>query len=196
MKKLMIALALMTSTMFVVAEDLDLTEFDKIDAIDEAVDAEPTAQKTKEAIWPAFFALGQLPETPDLIGLRLSIPFSTKQDNVTGIELGLWSRTPTFEGLQISILRNNVEDQLSGFQIGLYNSAGQSDAFGVQVGLWNEALIMSGVQVGLINYTHTLNGLQVGLVNRTEEAYGFQIGVINVIRDAELRFCPFINIGF
>ena len=39
-------------------------------------------------------------------------------------------------------------------------------------------------------------GFQVGVINRAEEMYGFQVGVINVIRDAELTFCPLVNIGF
>jgi hypothetical protein len=55
---------------------------------------------------------------------------------------------------------------------------------------------MNGLQVGVVNSAGALSGFQAGLINRAEELYGFQIGVINVIRDAELRFCPFINIGF
>ncbi len=39
-------------------------------------------------------------------------------------------------------------------------------------------------------------GFQVGLVNRAEEMYGLQIGLVNVIRCAEVRFCPVVNIGF
>ena len=46
------------------------------------------------------------------------------------------------------------------------------------------------------NSVGAMGGFQVGIINRAEELYGFQLGAINVIRDAEMRFCPFVNIGF
>jgi hypothetical protein len=55
---------------------------------------------------------------------------------------------------------------------------------------------MNGLQVGLVNSVGAMGGFQVGIINRAEELYGFQLGAINVIRDAEMRFCPFVNIGF
>lgn len=146
--------------------------------------------------WPAFFAIGDLPETPDLIGLRITIPWSTKQESVTGFDVGFWARTQVFEGIAFNVLRNDVKDQFTGLQVGLYNSAVQSDAIGLQVGLWNEAGTMNGLQVGLVNSVGAMGGFQVGIINRAEELYGFQFGAINVIRDAEMRFCPFVNIGF
>ena len=132
--------------------------------------------------WPAFFAIGDLPETPDLIGLRITIPWSTKQESVTGFDVGFWARTQVFEGIALNVLRNDVKDQFTGLQVGLYNSAVQSDAI--------------GLQVGLVNSVGAMGGFQVGIINRAEELYGFQLGAINVIRDAEMRFCPFVNIGF
>ena len=88
------------------------------------------------------------------------------------------------------------EHELSGLQVGLYNSATQADLLGFQVGLWNEAGSFRGFQVGLVNTVGVAQGFQVGVINRAEEMYGFQVGVINVIRDAELTFCPLVNIGF
>ena len=47
-----------------------------------------------------------------------------------------------------------------------------------------------------MNVSGETEGFQVGLVNRAETMHGYQIGLINVIRDAELQFCPVLNIGF
>jgi len=153
-------------------------------------------RKRESNVWPAFFAACEFPANPDVIGLRLTVPFATTQENVTGIDLGLWGRVLYFEGLQISLLRNDVKDDLSGFQIGCYNSVGGGDLFAIQVGLWNEANSLRGFQVGIINTCGEARGLQVGLINRSETMYGYQVGLINVIRDAELQFCPIVNIGF
>ncbi len=149
--------------------------------------------------WPAFFAICEIPaaaQAPDVIGLRLTIPFSTRQESVTGFDIGFWGRAQYFEGFMCSLLRNDVKDELTGFQVGLYNSAVQADLFGAQVGLWNEVGSMRGAQVGLVNVGGNVQGFQVGLINRTEELYGIQLGLVNIIRDAEIRFCPIMNIGF
>ena len=55
---------------------------------------------------------------------------------------------------------------------------------------------MQGAQVGLVNHSGETEGFQVGIINRAETLHGYQIGLINVIRDAELQFCPIVNIGF
>lgn len=146
--------------------------------------------------WPAFFAISEFPAAADLIGLRLTIPFSTMQENVTGIDLGLWGRSMYFEGIQINIIRNDVQDDASGFQFGLYNSVGGGNLLGLQAGLWNEALFMRGAQVGLVNISGETQGFQIGLINRSETMVGYQVGLVNIIRDAELQFCPVVNIGF
>jgi len=159
--------------------------------------AQPREERRRESgMWPAFFAICEYPDAYDVVGLRLTIPFSTRQENVTGIDLGLWGRSVTFEGLMLSILRNDVKDDLSGFQVGLYNSVGGGDLFGIQAGLWNEAGHMRGIQAGLVNVAGEARGFQVGLINRSETMYGYQVGLINIIRDAELQFFPVLNIGF
>ena len=81
-------------------------------------------------------------------------------------------------------------------QVGIYNTVGGGDLLGFQAGLWNEANSMRGAQVGLINVCGETEGFQVGIINRTETMYGYQVGIINIIRDAELQFCPIVNIGF
>ena len=192
MKKLMSFAAVAALVLSVCAQDKDDTE------ADDEIDVTETVVETNKRVtpWPAFFAVCDIPTTPDLIGVRLTIPFSTKQENVTGLDIGLWGRSMCFEGIQLNVLRNDVKDQLSGFQFGLYNTAAQSDLFGVQVGLWNEVGTMRGVQAGLVNVVGSMHGVQLGVINRAEDLYGFQVGLINVIRSAELKFFPVVNIGF
>lgn len=147
--------------------------------------------------WPAFLAIWQIPHAPDVVGLRLTIPYSTVQENVTGFDLGLWGRCLYFEGVQVNLLRNEVVDDGAGIQIGIYNSIGHGDMLGVQVGLWNEALCLRGLQVGLVNIAGAdADGIQFGLVNRADSLHGYQVGLVNVIRSAEIQFFPILNIGF
>ena len=153
-------------------------------------------RKREHNVWPAFFAVCEFPANPDVIGLRLTIPFSTKQENVTGLDFGLWGRSLYFQGVQLNVIRNDVKDDMSGFQVGLYNSIGGGQFLGCQLGLWNEANSMCGVQLGLVNVSGETEGFQLGLINRSETMHGYQVGLINVIRDAELQFCPIVNIGF
>ena len=158
---------------------------------------QPREERKRETnVWPAFFAVSEFPASPDVIGLRLTIPFSTKQDNITGIDLGLWGRALYFQGFQVNVLRNDVKDDFSGLQVGLYNSVGGGQLIGLQAGLFNEANSLRGVQAGLVNLGGEVQGFQIGLINRTETMVGYQVGLINVIRDAELQFFPIINIGW
>jgi len=161
---------------------------------EKADDAAKTRQDS--AVWPAFFAVGEFPASPDLVGLRVTVPYSTRQESVTGIDLGLWGRSIYFEGLGLNIIRNDARDDMAGLQVGLYNSVGRGNGIGVQVGLWNEAACLVGVQAGLVNLVGEAKGLQAGLINRAETLYGYQVGLINIIRDAEFQFMPVLNIGF
>ena len=193
MKKLLTFAAVAALAMSVRAQEADPFE----DTDDEELIPPMTETPRKQvSTWPAFFAFCEWPETPDLVGLRLTLPFSTKQESVTGFDIGFWGRCKYFEGLQLNVLRNDVKDQLTGFQVGLYNSAAQADMLGLQVGLWNECGGLTGAQVGLVNTVGAMSGVQVGIINRAEELYGFQIGIVNIIRDAELQFCPIVNVGF
>jgi len=165
-----------------------------------AADAVPTTQKKYAEglvdVWPSVFALCEWPASPEVIGLRLTIPFSTVQETVTGLDLGFWGRCRDFEGIAVNVLRNDVKDTLAGFQIGLYNSANRADLFCIQAGLFNETQSFRGVQVGLVNKSGDGQGFQLGVINCTETLYGYQVGVINIIRDAEVPFFPLVNIGF
>ena len=164
---------------------------------DEVKNNTPREERKRESnVWPAFFAVCEFPASPDVIGLRLTIPFSTVQENITGIDLGLWGRALYFQGFQVNVLRNDVKDDMAGFQLGLYNSVGGGQLLGLQAGLYNEANSMRGVQAGLVNLGGEVQGFQIGLINRCETMVGYQVGLINVIRDNELQFCPIVNIGW
>ena len=152
--------------------------------------------KYEKNVWPAFFALSQIPHATDVVGLRLTIPYSTSQDNITGLDLGFWGRSLYMQGIQVNLLRNDVADQASGIQVGIYNSIGHGELLGIQAGLWNEAFCQRGIQVGLVNVAGEAQGFQFGLINRAETLYGYQVGLVNVIRSAEVPFFPIINIGF
>ena len=153
-------------------------------------------RKRESNVWPAFFAVCEFPASPDVVGLRLTLPFSTKQENVTGLDVGLWGRSLYFQGIQCNLIRKDVKDDMSGFQVGLYNSIGGGQFIGLQAGLWNEANSMCGLQAGLVNLSGQTEGFQIGIVNRAETLHGYQVGLINVIRDAEIQFCPLVNVGF
>lgn len=153
-------------------------------------------ERTECNTWPAFFAVCQWPRATDVIGLRLTVPFSTSQEGITGIDVGFWGKSLYFEGLQLNLLRNDVKDTCAGLQAGIYNSVAIGDLTGVQLGLWNEAIAFRGLQAGIINVVGDGEGFQVGIINRAETLQGYQIGLINVIRDAEVKFLPILNIGF
>lgn len=171
-----------------------------LSAQDADVASEPQSERSERgnlsAVWPACVGFCQWPRTPDLVGLRLTVPFSSSQENVTGFDIGFWGVSDYFEGIQVNVLRNNVRDSASAFQVGIYNTVARGDLLGVQVGLWNESMSMRGFQVGLVNVTGGSEGIQVGVINRAETFHGFQVGVINIIRDAELQFLPVLNVGF
>ena len=152
--------------------------------------------KKRVAMWPACLAVFELPESPDIVGIRFAVPYSTKQESITGVDVGLWGRCQNFEGLGLNILRNDVHERFAGIQAGLYNSIGFGSLGGIQLGVWNEAHSLNGLQAGIINVAGDVYGFQVGIINRCETMNGFQIGIINVIRDAEIPFCPVINVGF
>ena len=177
----------------VTAEDVvDDLSADDNDGLAVKVDA----PRKNVALWPAFIAIWDFPDTPDLIGLRITIPCSTKQENVTGLDVGFWGRSEYFEGIQLNVLRNDVRDSLAGVQVGCFNSVTRGDPLGIQAGLWNESMSQRGIQVGAVNVAGDIEGVQIGIINRCETMYGFQLGAINIIRDAEFQFMPILNVGF
>ena len=195
MKKLALFAAAVALACPIFAQESTIPDIDENLDGDEVENVSTTSHK-QYAQWPVFCAISEFPATPDIVGLRITIPFSTKQESVTGIDIGFWGRSQYFEGIQCNILRNDVKDYGACLQAGCYNSIGHADLLGLQAGLWNEAGALRGVQFGLVNLVGEGEGVQFGIINRAEEFYGVQVGLVNIIRDAELQFCPFVNIGF
>ena len=142
--------------------------------------------RTISPVWLAF----QGDETIDIVGLRLSA--WGKCQNLTGLDLAIGGEAVNAYGLQLALIRNKVIDRAGALQIAIgANSA--SELTGMQVGLYNEAVIGKGLQVGLINATNDMRGVQIGLINSTDAIYGYQIGLINVIRSSAVTFFPILN---
>ena len=159
-----------------------------------ATEQSKPAERTEMAPWPVWLQFNST-ENLDIAGLRLNIPHGVC-DTVTGVDAGFVGSVRNMYGLQANILRNNAIDTLAGVQIGVWNSAGVAELASFQFGLWNEAGAFSGAQVGAVNIAGTGEGFQLGLINRAESLHGYQVGVINVIRSANLKFMPIVNIGF
>ena len=134
-----------------------------------------------------------VPETMNVSGLRLNLPYSAN-DRVVGIDLGIASSAADMEALQVN-LYNVVYGDLTGVQIGLLDRIGSGS--GLQVGLLETVnTVYAGVQIGLINNAEEMTGLQIGLINRTEFLTGLQIGLVNVIEESALPFFPIVNLSF
>ena len=129
-----------------VADELTVEE-------DNGLDVKVDAPRKNVALWPAFIAVWDFPETPDLVGLRLTIPCSTKQENVTGLDVGFWGRSEYFEGIQLNVLRNDVRDSCAGIQVGCYNSVARGDLFAV-----------NNVNITGLTFTNGLTAAQGGAI--------------------------------
>lgn len=86
-------------------------------------------------------------------------------------------------GLQAALLNvMTAESSVTGFEIALANLAAHTTVNGLQVGLYNRALVVNGFQIGVINVTETLRGIQIGL--------------LNFHRKGLFTVSPILNIGF
>ncbi len=149
-------------------------------------------------------------EDRDVVGFRLG--FYGANENVSGLDIGLWNQTLGGErGVQFGGL-NTVEGHCSGLQYGIANLVGEtmtgwqsgifnmvdSEVCGLQTGSMNMGLTgVRGVQIGVVNYAQDMSGLQVGLFNAVQVMYGVQIGLVNIISDKDLfPVLPFINAAF
>lgn len=203
MKKLMVFTVISALALAVSAAEaekpenlLEKPEGNPLENLETEKDSAAKVENTRNAMWPACLAFYNLPDSPDVVGIRFTFPFSTRQESITGIDIGFWGSCQYFEGLMCSIIRNDARERCSGLQVGIYNSVGRGDLIGIQAGLWNEAHELGGVQAGIINVSGYTRGFQVGLINRAESMYGYQLGLINIIRDAEVPFMVGLNIGF
>lgn len=88
-------------------------------------------------------------------------------------------------GVQLTAGVNYIKGSghIGGLQLGLLgNVATNTNIYGFQVGIYNEAADVYGFQFGLVNIARKLHGIQIGLVNIQHEGL--------------IRFLPLINAGF
>ena len=143
-------------------------------------------------IWPSNFQL--VPDEINIAGLKLNLPFS-RNDNISGLDLGIASSSKVAAAVQVNILINRNHDEYSGLQASLINLNGNAN--GIILGLWNVADDKTrGLEVGLVNSSTEFKGLQVGLINYTEMMCGLQVGLINIITESRIPFFPIINFCF
>ena len=144
--------------------------------------------------WPIDIGLIDWIHRPsDVAGLRLGIPYGLNEQ-VTGIDLGLYGQSDYAWAIQVNLLSNQVRDEMGGLQVSILNQAGHLT--GMQVGLWNNAATAEGFQIGLLNLADEMTGIQIGIVNRTEIMHGYQFGLCNVIRESSVPFCVVMNFSF
>lgn len=155
------------------------------------VEKKPLPERVEtRTIEPVCLALGG-EETIDIIGLRLSA--WGRCHDLTGLDLSIGgTEAENAYGVQLALLRNKVINNAGALQVAIFsNTAGVMS--GMQVSLWNDAIVAKGFQLGLINSASDVRGLQIGLLNTTNSIYGYQIGLINVIKSSPVPFFPIIN---
>ncbi|MEM0967199.1 MAG: hypothetical protein AAGJ81_13725 [Verrucomicrobiota bacterium] len=163
----------------------------------------------------SIWSPAQLGSTTDSVrGIRLNI-FYVKNDNLTGLDLGLFGlgyNTGDVNGVQFNFIGSVVEGDMNGWQNGLFtHTEGQfqglksglvnlqdGDLYGWQAGLVTVANSkVVGLQTGFFNKAGEMEGLQFGLVNYSEKLYGVQIGLANINVEADpLYFFPIVNASF
>lgn len=166
------------------------------------VQPEPVVQHATpfQLAFAAPIEMQMLPETWDVVGVRLDVIYGCNHD-VGFLDLGLLNETTGKEcGLQVGGLWNGVQGDTEGVQVaGLVNvSGGNAVCQGVQVACVNLAGAANGMQLGVVNDTSgAMCGLQIGLVNVSEQPLnGLQIGLINLNENGAIPFMPIMNFGF
>jgi hypothetical protein len=156
-------------------------------------------RKLETPIQLAFAAPAQIfRESASVMGIRLSV-FLGRNEDVTGLDLGLVNSTKgTFNGLGAGLV-NSVHGDGSALHVGAVNSCGgyfsgvQLSGFLNHVGGDSTAL-----QVGAINVVNgTQGGLQIGVINVAKNLNGVQIGLININASSDtVSFMPILNMAF
>ncbi len=129
--------------------------------------------------------------TQNFVGIAASGIFNatTGTTHILGLQLAGITNVNTNKtsvyGMQLAGLvnMNTAESKVVGLQAALLaNLADHTKVYGVQFGLYNNALEVYGLQIGLVNVTENLHGVQIGLINFNHK------GVFAV--------APILNVGF
>ena len=119
---------------------------------------------------------------------------------VTGIEVaGLWNQVnQNFMGLQVSGIANRVCGDTTGLQVsGIANYNGVGETIGLQIAPVNVNQGEStGVQIGIYNQAEIMSGVQIGIFNIAENFNGMQLVLCNLIKKSPVPFMVIFNFGF
>jgi len=138
-------------------------------------------------------------------GIDLGVVGNITTQNFTGIGISggfnVTNGQTTIIGLQAAGITNVNTNKLKvyGLQIAAMNSnTGEASIVGVQAGLINSSKFtkLYGLQVGVYNRAQVVTGFQIGLVNMTDSLHGIQIGLINFHNKGTVSVAPILNIGF
>ena len=121
-----------------------------------------------------------------IIPLKLSIldPLALpveKDCTVCGLHISaIYGDCGVLYGIQIAGLGEKCRKMYGAAVAGIVNDA--TDAYGIQIGLFNVAEHMRGIQIGFANYSKRMSGVQ--------------IGVLNTIDRSSVQFMPVLNMHF
>lgn len=143
------------------------------------------------------WAPGQIPSAsnPILCGFRGTLVYGDclRMDGLD-LAIGVNRTRERFNGLAIALCYNSANN-FAGMQLGTANLVDR-EAFGVQLGAWNDVDEGYGMQCGIVNTANYYAGFQCGLFNWANDLDGLQLGLVNVIADQPVCVLPFLNIGF
>lgn len=155
-------------------------------------------------------------EKESICGLRLNIPVG-KNEEVTGIDIGLIGSAETKRGIQLNIINGGTNNDglaiaglfnfnsgsVRGVQVAPlanlnFNYRTPPDMVGLQVAIFlnSNGGDLTGAQIGIFNYADSVHGLQIGLFNKAHKLYGIQIGLINHATNGAIPYLPVINVAF
>ncbi len=126
----------------------------------------------------------------DFVGIGVSGIFNWTKGTTTALGLqaagitNVNTNKTAIYGLQIAGVLNymTAASSVTGLELALVNIVPNTNIYGLQVGLYNQAQEVYGFQIGIVNEAKSLHGLQIGVLNFNHT------GIFSV--------SPFLNIGF
>ncbi len=119
----------------------------------------------------------EFPQKQNINGLRLGIA-STSDDNINGIDCGLYLESTKVKGVQLDFIGGT--SKLNGVSLGGVDISGQVD--GIQANLIGNWAFNSlrGAQIGAMNVATETRGAQIGAWNMGDIQSGAQLGIVNI----------------
>jgi hypothetical protein len=143
------------------------------------------ASELQERWTPVKFSISDhldYPKFQNINGLRFSLWTLQSEDNINGLDLGIFSSAEKLNGLQLGMASMAVET--TGIQLGILAAA--SSIRGAQIGgvclttAEGEEPGIKGLQIGIANFSERSYGAQIGILDISSVEKGFQLGMINM----------------